>query len=317
MKYAMLFPGQGAQSVGMLSELAEAWPIVRETFEEASDALGRDLWQLAQSGPEAELNRTENTQPVMLAAGMAVWRVLEKETRLCPAFLAGHSLGEYTALTAAGVWSLADAVRLVALRGQLMQSAVPEGEGAMAAILGLEDDRVAEVCEQAASETGQVCEPVNFNAPGQVVIAGRREAVERASALAEAAGAKRVVPLSVSVPSHCSLMTAAAETLAEALSEVPVHLPPAFPVLHNVDVASHADRAGLLAALKAQLHRPVQWVRTIRALKDAGVTHLFELGPGKVLTGLNRRIERRMPVTAVMDPSSVEAAVKQLEEAGC
>ncbi len=310
MSYAFVFPGQGAQSVGMLGALAESYPIVRHTFEEASDALGYDLWALTQNGPEAELNRTEKTQPAMLTAGVAVHRVLAEQTELAPVAMAGHSLGEYTALTLAGVWSLADAVRLVALRGQLMQTAVPEGEGAMAAILGLSDEAVREVCAQAAQN--EVCEAVNFNSPGQVVIAGNRSAVERAQQLAEAQGAKRVVPLPVSVPSHCSLMKPAAEKLAEALMTVSMRAP-TVAVLHNVDATARDDAEAVREALVAQLYRPVQWVRTIERMKADGVQRLLELGPGKVLTGLNRRIDRRMAITPVFDPASVETALQQLE----
>jgi len=311
MSYAFVFPGQGAQSVGMLGELAESYSIVRHTFEEASDALGYDLWTLTQTGPDTELNRTEKTQPAMLTAGVAVYRVLADQVELKPAAMAGHSLGEYTALTAAGAWSLADAVKLVALRGQLMQEAVPEGEGAMAAILGLSDEAVREVCAEAAQN--EVCEAVNFNSPGQVVIAGNRAAVERAQQLAEAQGAKRVVPLPVSVPSHCSLMKPAAEKLGEALEVVSMNLP-GVPVLHNVDAAPRNTIETAREALVAQLYQPVQWVRTIEQMKADGVQKLLELGPGKVLTGLNRRIDRRMPITPVFDPASVEAALQQLEE---
>jgi len=310
MTYAIVFPGQGAQSVGMLAELASAYPQVQQTFEEASDALGYDLWAVAQQGPESELNKTHITQPAMLTAGMAVWRVLESQLDLAPAALAGHSLGEYTALTAAETWSLADAVRLVALRGELMQHAVPEGRGKMAAILGLDDETVIDLCAEAAQ--GLVCEAVNFNSPGQVVIAGDAEAVERAMVLAEKKGAKRVVPLAVSAPSHCSLMKPAAERLAEKLAEMSLSSP-RFPVLHNVDVQSHSDVESVREALVQQLYKPVQWVRTIEALKTQGVQQLFEFGPGKVLTGLNRRIDRRFPIMAVMDPASVEAAVQAME----
>ncbi len=310
MNYAIVFPGQGAQSVGMLSDLAATYPQVQQTFEEASDALGYDLWALTQNGPEAELNKTHITQPAMLTAGMAVWRVLDSQTELAPSALAGHSLGEYTALTAAEVWSLGDAVQLVALRGELMQHAVPEGAGKMAAVLGLSDEDVMAVCVEAAQ--GQVCEAVNFNAPGQVVIAGEAEAVDRAMALAESKGAKRVVPLAVSAPSHCSLMQPAAERLAEKLAEMTLSSP-RFPVVHNVDVEVHPEVDALREALVQQLHKPVQWVKTIETFKAQGVEQLFEFGPGKVLTGLNRRIDRRFPIMAVMDPASVEAAVEAME----
>lgn len=311
MSYAFVFPGQGAQSVGMLAELAAAYPQVQQTFEEASDALGYDLWALIQNGPESELNQTEKTQPAMLTAGIAVYRVLDSQVNLTPACMAGHSLGEYTALTAAEVWSLADAVKLVALRGRLMQSAVPEGKGAMAAILGLDDKTVHVVCEKAAQ--GEVCEAVNFNSPGQVVIAGNRSAVERAQVIAEEEGAKRVVPLPVSVPSHCSLMKPAAERLAEALNDVAMQ-PPTVPVRHNIDAQLRDDVESMRAALAQQLYQPVQWVKTVEAMKAADVAQLFELGPGKVLTGLNRRIDRRMAITPVFDPASVETAIQALEE---
>ena len=314
MSFAYLFPGQGSQSVGMLDALAEAFPSVRLTFEEASDALGYDLWALVYSGPEAELNKTAYTQPAMLTAGIAVFRVLHEQGAPQPSIMAGHSLGEYSALTAAGVFSLSDAVKLVALRGKLMQEAVPEGMGAMAAILGLDDDQVKALCEEANSEG--VCEPVNYNSPGQVVIAGEKPAVLRAQVLAQEYGAKRVVPLPVSVPSHCSLMKPAAERLEEALAEV-VMQAPQVPVLHNVDAQTRADEASVRAALVEQLYQPVQWVKTIEQLKKKGAVQLFELGPGKVLTGLNRRIDRRMKITPVFDPASVEAALQAMEEIAC
>ncbi|MEL0028139.1 MAG: ACP S-malonyltransferase, partial [Perlucidibaca sp.] len=251
---AWVFPGQGSQSLGMLSELAAAFPGVRETFAEASDALGRDLWQLAQEGPEADLNATENTQPLLLTGGVAVWRVWQRQGGRMPAYVAGHSLGEYTALVAAGVLSLADGVRLVAERGRLMQAAVPAGQGAMAAILGLGDEQVVAACAEAAQ--GDVVSAVNFNAPGQVVIAGSTAAVERAIVLLKAAGAKRALPLPVSAPSHCALMKPAADALAARLHDIRFN-PPVIPVVQNAAARVEADLDAVRQALVTQLHSPV------------------------------------------------------------
>lgn len=307
MKIAFVFPGQGSQSVGMLRELAAAQPQVQETFAEASQALGLDLWRMAQEGPEADLNLTHNTQPAMLAAGVAVWRAWRARGGAVPAFMAGHSLGEYTALVCAGALDFAAAAKLVALRGRLMQEAVPAGEGAMAAVLGLEDAQVIDVCARAAQ--GQVVEAVNFNSPGQVVVAGNAAAVERAIALATEAGAKRAIKLPVSAPSHCALMRPAAEKLAQALEGISIGAPK-VPVLHNADVAEHADAAGIRTALTRQLHSPVRWVETVERLGALGVTHLVEAGPGKVLAGLNKRIRKDIESMAVLDPASLDKALQ-------
>lgn len=303
---AFVFPGQGSQSVGMLDDLAAATPVVEQTFAEASDALGEDLWTLVSEGPEQELNRTDRTQPAMLAAGVAVWRALREKGAPAPSYLAGHSLGEYSALVCGGALDFAEAVRLVADRGRFMQEAVPQGQGSMAAVLGLDDQQVADVC--AAAAQGEVVEPVNFNAPGQVVIAGTSAAVERAIAGAKQAGAKRAMPLPVSVPSHCALMEPAAERLAERLADVAVQAP-AIPVVHNVDVALCDDPDGIRQRLVRQVHRPVRWVETVRFLGEHGVTTLVECGPGKVLAGLTRRIDKGLEGRPVYDPDTLAAVL--------
>lgn len=308
MSFAIVFPGQGSQSVGMLAELAGAWPVVGETFAEASATLGYDLWQRVQEGPDTELNRTTVTQPAMLAAGVAVWRVWQARGGAAPAVMAGHSLGEYSALVCADAIDFADAIRLVAERGRLMQEAVPEGVGAMAAILGLDDDTVRDVCEQAAQ--GEICSAVNFNSPGQVVIAGHDAAVERAMAMARERGARRALKLPVSVPSHCELMQPAAERLAEQLAGIEI-TPPAIPVLHNVDVSRHDQPDAIRRALALQLYRPVRWVETIGAMKGQGVDAVIEAGPGKVLTGLNKRIDKTMRSLPVYDDGTLDAALKE------
>ncbi len=309
MTIGFIFPGQGSQSVGMLASLAASCPEVEGTFADASRVLGYDLWRLIQAGPEAELNRTDRTQPAMLAAGVAVWRTWQSRTGLPPACMAGHSLGEYTALVCAGAIGFEDAVSLVADRSRFMQEAVPLGEGAMAAILGLEDLEVAEICAAAAQD--QVVAAVNFNSPGQVVVAGAAAAVERAIVLAKEAGARRAVRLPVSVPSHCDLMRPAAQRLAERLKEVHVS-PPAIPVIHNADVARHADPAEIRHALVTQLYSPVRWVGCVRAMAAQGVTAVVECGPGKVLTGLNKRIEREMEVFPIFDPDTLAKALEGL-----
>ncbi len=303
---ALVFPGQGSQSVGMLSELARHHPVVEETFAAAGEVLAYDLWQLVQQGPEEELNRTDHTQPAMLAAEVAVWRVWRQCGGAVPGVMAGHSLGEYTALVCAGALDFATAVRLVAERGRFMQEAVPEGSGAMAAVLGLDDETVRELCRREAG--GEVLEAVNFNAPGQVVVAGHHTAVERLMAAAKAAGAKRVVRLPVSVPSHCRLMQPAAERMAALLAEAEIRAPE-IPVLNNVDVAVEEDPQRIREALVRQLYSPVRWVETIRAMAARGVTRVVECGPGKVLAGLNRRIERSMEVLPVYDQATLEAAL--------
>lgn len=282
-----VFPGQGSQQIGMLSEMASHFPIIEKTFAEASDALGKDLWTLAQKGPEEVLNATRNTQPVLLTASVALWRFWQETTDSKPALLAGHSLGEYSALVCAEALSLTEAVKLVALRGQFMQEAVPEGRGAMAAILGMEDATLMEVCEIAAQ--GEVVSPVNFNAIGQTVIAGHKSAVERACALAKEKGAKKVVMLSVSVPSHCALMMEASLKLAKALEEIEIQKPQ-IAVIHNVDVKSHTHPDEIKQCLVKQLHQPVRWVETMQYFAKAGIQNVIECGPGKVLTGLLKRI---------------------------
>jgi len=306
-KLSVVFPGQGSQSVGMLAELAEAYPIVGETFAEASGALGFDLWQLVRGGPAEQLNLTHNTQPAMLASGIAVWRVWQQQGGPVPQLLAGHSLGEYSALVAADAIDFTDAVRLVAERGRLMQAAVPEGTGAMAAILGLDDEQVRAVCTEATG--GEVVEAVNFNSPGQVVIAGQAGAVARAVEAAKAAGAKRAVVLPVSVPSHCALMRPAAEQLAVRLAATGVRAP-RIPVLHNVDVAVAGDADAVRDRLARQLYSPVRWVETVQRLAADGVTLVIEAGPGKVLAGLNKRIDKYLESVAVYDPASLAAALE-------
>jgi [acyl-carrier-protein] S-malonyltransferase len=304
-KLAFVFPGQGSQSVGMMQGWGERAE-VRSTFAEASDALGQDLWALASDGPADLLNQTINTQPVMLAADVAAWRIWQAAGGATPALLAGHSLGEYAALVAAGSLGFTDAIRLVRFRAEAMQDAVPEGVGAMAAILGLEDEAVRAACSEASA--GEVVEAVNLNSPGQVVIAGNKAAVERAMALAKEKGAKRALPLPVSVPSHSSLMLPAAEQLLAHLQGITISAP-SIPVLHNTDVQSHADADAIRAALAKQLHTPVRWVETIQALKAAGIERVIECGPGKVLAGLNKRIDDSLPAVALVDEASLQAAL--------
>lgn len=313
MTLAFLFPGQGSQSIGMLSALAADSPEVQETFAAASRVLGRDLWAVAQQGPDGVLNQTETTQPVMLAAGVACWRVWERLGGARPAFMAGHSLGEYSALVCAGALDFEAAVGLVAERARLMQNAVPAGAGAMAAILGLDDALVAEVCAKAAA--GEIVEPVNYNSPGQIVIAGDTAAVERASALAKNAGAKRVVMLPVSVPSHCSLMKDAADRLGRVLESVEIRVPP-IPVIHNAHVRAETDSRGIRQALAAQICSPVRWTDTVRWLAAAGATHMGECGPGKVLAGLNKRIDPSVETHVLYEPAGIKAAALGLISGG-
>ena len=305
MTLAFVFPGQGSQSVGMLNGLAAEFPQVRRTFDEASQELGLDLWQMVSAGPEEQLNQTQHTQPAMLTAGVAVWRVWRASGGPLPAFMAGHSLGEYSALCCAEALTFADAVRLVADRGRFMQAAVPAGQGGMAAILGLEDEQVRTVCAQAAH--GEVLAAVNYNSPGQVVIAGSAAAVARGVEAAKAAGAKRAVLLPVSVPSHCALMQPAAEQLAERLAQVSIKAP-SIPVLHNVHVQAESDPQAIRAALVRQLASPVRWTDTVQALLAQGVDLLIECGPGKVLAGLNKRIARSTPTLSLHDPASLSEA---------
>jgi len=303
----MTFPGQGSQSVGMLSGLSESFSIVRSTFEEASDALGIDLWALSQTGPVEDLNRTENTQPAMLAAGISVWRVWLEQGGLMPGMMAGHSLGEYTALVASGVLSFPDAVGLVAERGRLMQAAVPVGTGAMAAILGLTDEQVIEVCSTAAQD--EVASAVNFNSPGQVVIAGNAAAIARAIDLAKEAGAKRALPLDVSVPSHCALMHGAADQLFDTMQAIDFSVP-TVAVVQNVNVASTNDVSEIKNLLKQQLYSPVRWVETIQSMAGQGIEIMIESGPGKVLTGLNKRIDKSLTGLPILDAASLEKALE-------
>lgn len=308
-KFAFQFPGQGSQAVGMLTELVEKYEVASETFAQASEALGYDLLQLVQNGPKEDLNKTECTQPALLTASVAIWRVWQSLNGAQPAVLAGHSLGEYSALTCAGVIAFEDAVKLVELRGQLMQEAVPQGVGAMAAIIGLDNDAVIKACEQAAED--QVAAAVNFNSPGQVVIAGNKEAIERASALCKEAGAKRALPLPVSVPSHCSLMKPAADKLAEALEQIEFKAPE-IDVINNVDVVAESDPAKIKAALVAQLYSPVRWTETVELMAEQGIESLFEAGPGKVLSGLTKRIVKSLQAHALNDEATLQGALEQL-----
>jgi [acyl-carrier-protein] S-malonyltransferase len=302
---AFLFPGQGSQSVGMLDGFSDPDGVVERTLAEADEALGRDLAGLIRGGPEADLNRTENTQPAMLVAGVAAYRLYEHRGGAAPTAMAGHSLGEYSALVAAGSLGFADAVTLVADRARFMQEAVPAGQGKMAALLGLDDATVAELCQTQEGESGRIVRPVNFNAPGQVVVAGDAAAVDAVLTAASEAGAKRAVELPVSIPSHCPLMQPAADRLAERLAEVAI-APPRVPVLNNVDVAAPEDPDAIRDALVRQLANPVQWTRTIGQLKEQGVERVAEMGPGKVLCGLNKRIDRRMPCQPVVDDASLD-----------
>ena len=306
---AFVFPGQGSQSVGMLAELAANYPEVKRVFERASDALSKDLWSVVAVGPEAELNQTHNTQPAMLAAGVAVWEVWCKHSAVRPSWMAGHSLGEYTALVCSGAMSFEDGIKLVAARGRLMQEAVPPGIGAMAAILGLEDHHVVKVCAEAAE--AEIVAAVNFNSPGQVVIAGHVAAVERAMLAAKTAGAKRAVLLPVSVPSHCALMTSAAEKLDEYLQSIAMDTPK-MTLIHNVDVASHSAPEVIRNVLKEQLYKPVRWSDSIKFMHDQGVTCFVECGPGKVLIGLNKRIIKDAEHLSIYDPESLNKVMEQL-----
>ncbi|MFC3283646.1 ACP S-malonyltransferase [Litchfieldella rifensis] len=305
---ALVFPGQGSQHVGMMRELAERYSVVRTTFEEASDALGYDLWNVVQEGPEEALNATACTQPALLTASVAIWRVWQELEGPRPSVMAGHSLGEYSAMVCAGVLTFAEGVQLVRLRGEAMQEAVPVGQGAMAAVLGLDDAAVEQACETAA-ERDEVVSAVNYNAPGQVVIAGSKAAVERAVALCQEAGAKRALPLPVSVPSHCALMRPAAERLSAAMQDIDIR-PPRYTVIQNVDAQAHADVETLRARLVEQLYRPVRWTACIEAMVAQGAEVFIECGPGKVLTGLNKRIARGSKGLAVNDPDSLAAALE-------
>ncbi|MEO2280777.1 ACP S-malonyltransferase [Pseudoalteromonas pernae] len=304
-KIAILFPGQGSQSVGMLSELLNESEVVKATFAEASEALGYDLAALVLNGPEEELNQTHRTQPALLCSSVAIFRHWQQNAPEKELVLAGHSLGEYSALVCAGVMSLADGVKLVEKRGQYMQQAVPAGVGSMAAIIGLDDDVIAKACADSAQ--GQVVAPVNYNSPGQVVIAGNKEAVDRASEACKEAGAKRALPLAVSVPSHCELMKPAAEQLKGDLDALTLNAPNVT-VINNVDVAAEQDIAAIKDALVRQLYSPVRWTETVQAIAKMGVTQAYEFGPGKVLTGLVKRIDKTIGCSAANDSASVEEA---------
>ncbi|OOF63327.1 ACP S-malonyltransferase [Rodentibacter pneumotropicus] len=298
-KFAMVFPGQGSQSVGMLAELATEYPIIIETFNQASDVLGYDLWKLVQQGPAEELNKTWQTQPALLAASVAIYRVWqEKYPHLRADVMAGHSLGEYSALVCSGALDFQDAIKLVELRGKLMQQAVPEGTGAMYAIIGLDNEAIINACKQ--SEEGEVVAAVNFNSPGQVVIAGAKAAVERAAALCKEAGAKRALPLAVSVPSHCALMKPAADKLSVTLETIEVN-EPKIAVINNVDVATESEDTTIRAALIRQLYSPVRWTETVEKMAQDGVQVLVEIGPGKVLNGLTKRIVSDLQAISVND----------------
>jgi len=295
-KTALLFPGQGSQSVGMLSELSNDFALVKETFAEASAVLGYDLWQLVQQGPEQQLNETQRTQPALLTASVALYRVAKEKGLTDVTVMAGHSLGEYSALVCAGALEFTDAVKLVALRGEFMQQAVAEGEGAMAAVIGLEDAEIEKICLEQAGE--QIVTPVNYNSPGQVVIAGHADAVARAAEALKEAGAKRVLPLPVSVPSHCALMQPAASQLADALKSIKLKQPHT-PVINNVDVAIADSEEAIKDALVRQLYCPVRWTETIEQIAKLDVETAYEVGPGKVLTGLNKRITKAFGCSAL------------------
>lgn len=302
---ALVFPGQGSQTLGMLAALAAENPLVASTFQEASEILKYDLWKITQEGPAEELNKTSRTQPALLAASVAVYRVWKEKTRMDPKWpmlLAGHSLGEYSALVCAGVLHFSEAINLVAIRGKLMQEAMPEGTSAMSAIIGLDDTGVGEACREAAKD--QVVSPANFNSPGQVVIAGHRAAVERASEICLAKGARRVFPLPVSVPSHCSLMKPAADRFLEALEKVS-YGEPEVPVLNNVDVKCEKASQSIRDALYRQLFNPVRWTESVLFMAKQGVTSILEIGPGNVLTGLTKRIDRSLSAKAINAPESL------------
>ncbi len=311
MSYTYLFPGQGSQSIGMLAELAGEHSEVSQTFELGSELLKQDLWALATNGPEEDLNRTENTQPIMLCASVATWKIWEKQFSNPPSLMAGHSFGEYTALVCSGALDFEAAVPLARFRGEVMQQAVPEGQGAMAAVLGLDNDKLAEVC--VAFSQGEIVEAVNFNAPGQVVIAGDASAVARAIDAAKEAGAKRAVTLPLSVPSHSSLMKPAAEKLRDFLNDLTLKAPNVS-VIHNADVMSHDEQVGIKDALYQQLFNPVRWVETIQHIVCQGTQAFVELGPGKVLTGLSKRIDKSVPCYGVYDLKSLDQALEKAQE---
>ncbi|VAW54195.1 Malonyl CoA-acyl carrier protein transacylase [hydrothermal vent metagenome] len=311
MKFACVFPGQGSQSIGMMAELAEAYPIVTELFSSASSVLGYDLWDVVQNGPVEKLNSTEVTQPAMLTAGVAVYEILKQKFKKAPEVMAGHSLGEYTALVCAGALNFEDAVKLVAERGSLMQAAVPEGVGAMAAILGLEDSVIKEICEL-CSDDNYAVQAVNFNSPGQVVVAGNIQAVETAMAVAKDRGAKRAVKLPVSVPSHSNLMTGAAKQLTARLKEVKIKKASTIPVIQNVTAKNYIKPADVKKNLAKQLHNPVLWVDCINVLIAEGVDTILECGPGKVLIGLNKRINKDVTHFTINNIETLDSALERV-----
>lgn len=302
-RIACVFPGQGSQAVGMLKELADVHPSILDTFAQASEALGYDLWDVVQNDPDSKLNETQVTQPALLTASVAIYRLLA-EQGIAPEYMAGHSLGEYSALVCAGALDFAEAVKLVEARGEFMQQAVPAGAGAMYAIIGLDDDSIAEICHNTAVATGDVVSPVNYNSPGQVVIAGEKNAAEQAANACKEAGAKRALPLAVSVPSHCELMRPAADHLDDKLETIAI-AGPAVKVVNNVDVAVESDPAGIRSALVRQLYCPVQWTKTVEFLAAEGIDTIIEVGPGKVLTGLGKRIVKSVSYIAVNTPETV------------
>lgn len=306
MNFAFVFPGQGSQSVGMMAAYGES-TVIRQAFAEASEALGEDLWQMVADGPAEVLAQTVNTQPLMLTAGVAIYREWIARGGALPSLVAGHSLGEYSALVVAGALDFQEAVKLVRLRAQAMQEAVPQGEGAMAALLGLDEAAAVDACAEAAQ--GEVVSAANLNSPGQIVIAGARAAVERAMAAAKARGAKRAVLLPVSAPFHCALMKPAAERLQQRLADIEVRVP-AIPVLNNVDVAVETDPVRIKDALVRQAYSPVRWIETVQEIARGGVTHVFECGPGKVLAGMSKRIEGSLQGAAIADAASLDEVLK-------
>ena len=311
--YAFVFPGQGSQSVGMLADASAQFPVISEIFAEASDALGYDLQQLAFEGPAEKLNQTVYTQPALLAASYAVWRVITSQSEVVPDMLAGHSLGEYTALVCANALSFSDAIKLVAARGQFMQDAVKAGEGAMAAIIGLDDDAVANICDDVRANTQEVIAPANYNSVGQVVIAGREAAVNQAVAAAKEKGARMAVLIPVSVPSHCELMRPAAERLAALLATITIQAP-TIPVLNNVDVMANQEPDAIRDALVRQLYMPVRWVEIIQSFMRHDIAMIVECGPGKVLTGLNKRIDKSLQLQSLCDLASIEKILTNANE---
>jgi len=312
MKFAFIFPGQGSQSVGMVNELAESFSIVKECYQEASDAINVDLWKLVQEGPAEELNQTQNTQPVMLAASYAISRIWAESTSHVPVVAAGHSFGEVSAFTYANSMKFSDACVLARRRGELMQNAVPAGTGAMAAILGLDDQALDELC-QSISASDAVVEAVNYNAPGQVVVAGHTSAVEKLIDTAKEQGAKRALKLPVSVPAHSSLMKPAAEQFASALADIPMQMPE-IAIIQNATLSSPNTDGDIRAALKAQLYSPVKWVDTMQSIKAMDVNSVIEMGPGKVLSGLQKRIDKTLAAYCISDNQSLENTLKSIEE---